>query len=233
MKLILNRFVFSQTWTYKILKAKYRGDGITDLLTDYPVFKDDEFLMEQWDNIEPISMQEILKDKSLERRRTILEFVPLQNFMFQNAEVVDTRVVMTKNRTWDRKGRLISSEPLENVYELIRIHAKELFPEAEERWGREQFKNAYIYAVKVICPTTSNTFFINVASPLLPKPFCQKGKFNALEAIASTVFCPITNPKALYRQGDVMVFEHSEDSKPCTPYALTGEQYVNLLVAQS
>lgn len=233
MKLEIKRFVFSYTQSLKILKAKYKDDGLDDMLNDYPIFKQDELLLESWDKIEPITLHDILKDKSLERRRTILEFVPLQNFMFQNAEVVDSQTIITKNRRWDMKGNVIEDGTLENVYELIRIHAKELFPEAEDRWGRDDFKEAYIYAVKVICPTTGNTFFIVVSSPLAPAPFCKKGKFNALEAIAATVFCPITNPKALYRQGDVMVFEHSEDSKQCTPYALTGQQYVDLLVAQT
>lgn len=228
MKLVINRYVFDRTNSYKILKAKYLDDGLEDMLNDYPEARKDEFLIEEWENIQPLSLKDVLLDKDLERRRAILEWIPVQRFLFENAKTVDVRTVTTANKKWDMDGKLISTEPLVNRYELLQLDAIDLFPELKSRAA-----HAYIYAVKVICPTTDNTFFIIVAGPNDNPPYAQKGKYNALEAIASMCFCPITNPKSLYRQGDVMIFEHNPDSKPCTPYALKGEDYVRLLQAQS
>lgn len=227
-KLIINRYVFPTTLSYKILKAKYLDDGLEDMLNDYPPLRKDEFLIEEWDNIQPITLKDVLEDKDLERRRAVLEWVPVQRFLFEKARVVDVRTVTTPNKKWDMDGNLVSEEPIENVYELLELDAIDLFPELRDRAA-----HTCIHAVKVICPTTNHEFFIIVGGPEDNYPYLQKGKYNAIDAIASMCFCPITNPKALYRQGDVMIFQHNADSKPCTPYPLNGKDYIRLLVTQS
>jgi len=235
-KIVKDRYVIDYTTSVRILKTKYLTDGLDDMLKDYPPLKNDEFLVEQWDNIQPLTLADVLKEPSLEKRRGILEYLRLQYLVYDDAEVVDTCKIITKQKVWNREGILLEDGTLENVYHLVRVHASKLFPEASRR---RNTGNDYIYAVKVVCPTTGHVFYINVSSPTAQSPHCQPGKYSALNALASLTFCPITNPKSMYRQGDIFIFRRSRKddpggkSEPCTPYPLTGEQFVKLMVAQS
>lgn len=227
------RFVLPYNTSVRVLKAKYLQDGLEDMLTDYPVFKNDEFLLEEWDNIVPFNMEDAMQIRNLELRRTVFNFLRLQNVVFADAEVVDVREAESKQLRYDINGTLLEETTIVNRYELVRVHVDKFFPERANDWSREARSNPYVYAVKVVCPTTGNVFYQNVSSPIIDNPFCREGNYHAGEALCSYIMCPITNPKALRRQGDILIWEHSEDSKACTPYAIGFKNYIKLLVAQT
>lgn len=185
-----------------------------------------EFIASIWEKIKPVSVTEIQRStKNADKKALYFRFLRVaEMFKAEGAEMLDRKVIITKNKTWD-EGNHEEINDLENVYELWRINAEKLYENME----------GYIFSVRCWCPSTGREFFIVVDNTA---KFCQKGHYDAAEAIASTALCPISNPKALYRQGDVLFFEHSDDPKNPSyvldePVRLTAKEYFSLLVSQT
>lgn len=179
---------------------------------------------EFWPHVQPVRAVEILKFKDQDQKAVYFSFLNVAEMFGDFGRKLDEKKVVTKNKRWD-EGNNEYIEDLENVFELWQVDASKLY----------ENKEGFIYAVRCWCPTTNREFFIVVDNEA---KFCKKGNYNALDAIASTASCPISNPKALYRQGDVLFWEMSDDPNNPShlldePITLTGEQYIKLLVSQT
>lgn len=187
---------------------KTRCNTVPELLNDFPILKGHElvpFLEEVWDEVIPLTFQEAMAEPSVERKRIMFFHLGPARLI---AKVKDKKILDTYKHS-DKQG---------DTYHLWDINPKEL------GFVREiQMK-----AIQCWCPSTNKEYWIFVDHR---KDYCTKP--NAKDAIAWTCLCPIINPQAIYRQGEVYVFEESKDSVPCDPYHMQGEEYFNLLKRQT
>lgn len=221
---INNKICLKGLFALRALKTKY-GDDLHDMYSDMPVLRQiDNELDVFWKDLEPINIKDVIDfTEDTDKRREMFQFFPTR-LMFKNAEVVHNVTKITYQT--DQYG---VEHKIENHYELVRRKSTDLLgKEVVINEGRE-----YIYAVKVNCVTTGITYYLMVDSDM---DFCKPGKYNAAAAVAWTALCPITNPKALYRQGEVMLWERNEDSVD-VPFDkrkhLTEDEYFSLLKFQS
>jgi len=56
---------------------------------------------------------------------------------------------------------------------------------------------------------------------------------DAVSAIAWTIRINITHPKRIYRQGDIIIAEESENSVITAPYHLNKQQYLALMYSET
>lgn len=228
---ILNEYLTIRTPDLlRLLKAKYEHD-MAELEKDFGRYLGEhlDFVHEIWPNIKAYTASEALQEQNLERRRVMFDYIGMTNlFKELDAEVVDVKVINFKNYLHPDKPPV----EIEDRYELLKLPASKVYPEASRsRWADPD--NIFIFAVRCWCTTTGREYVIQVPPT---ESFCQEGSYNALDAIAWTFPVYITNPKAIFRQGDCILFDHSPDSVriPANQRpTLTGEEYFSLLKIQT
>jgi hypothetical protein len=187
-----------------------------------------EFVKEVWDDISPISVQEALEEKNAEIRRVYFQCIGVVNiFKELNPTLLDKQTINKKRTRWDDKGDPYEYV-FEDVYELYSIPYEKLIE--LPFWTVRTNQNPIITAVRCWCTTTNKEYWIYV-----PEESCMndKGKFDAVSAIAWTIQIDIKNPEKIYRQGDIIVVKEGPESSKDTPYHLTKEQYLNLMYSES
>jgi hypothetical protein len=190
-----------------------------------------EFIAEVWDTIIPFTVAEAFGEKNQEKRRIYFRAIGVKKLFTELApELLDSQVLNLKNQRWDEKNQPYLDE-IEDVYELYKIEGKKLFPEqfaeGANSWNREWMeKRSAVYAVRCWCTSTKREYWIYV-----PNDIGEKN--DALEAIAWTIQLNITNPVALYRQGDIMIAKAGPESQECSLYHLDKKTYTKLLVSET
>lgn len=174
----------------------------------------ESYIDEIWDDVKAIEFQEVLAIENVNKQRILFFYVgPARIF----ANVSDKKIVDTYKHS-DKQG---------DLYHLWKMSSKELKLKTPD--GREREND--IFGIQCWCPSTNHEYWILVDDR---KDFCQRGSYSAKAAVASTAKCPITNPKELNRQGEVLIFTHSENSVVLdTPVELTTEQYWSLINQQT
>lgn len=193
-----------------------------------------DYVLSLWDSIEPIKTEEAFAEKNLERRRVMFDKIGVERlFKEMEPKLLDTQTIEKKRIRWNAK-----LEPYEtvynDVYELYKLDSKKLFPDENNN------RAADVYSVRCSCPSTDRQYWIYVPEEAAlgtsgngRNNAAAEGKADAIRAIAWTIMIDVTNPGKIYRQGDVIVIEMTEDSKPCTPVHCTKEQYLNLFVSET
>lgn len=266
-------FLYPMDIALRILKAKYQDD-IEDMFVDLPQLKEScgEFITEVWDSIKPVTMLELMDSKSSifvntreenigDKRRTLFRFLPL-SLMYDNAEVVDERVVVTKQRSFQvvpnpplspdviatlteeqlqayyKQGEKIvevENGVIENVYRLKRLSVKKVFPEIKQPEFNGK-KVTWMYAVEVTDTHTGKKYHLRVPAD---ESFCKKGSYNAAAAVAWTCYVriPVNYIESITRQGEVHSFKIKPDcvGKPWLneAYHMSESDYFNLLNQQA
>ena len=216
----------------RLWKAKF--DSITQFKRDvanHPGLEElGQFFSEIWDSIESITVQEALQEQNMETRRVMFECIGVSRLFKQLDPALLDKQVLTKVRTRWREDNHPYEYTFEDTYELYRVDGKKLFTSPNE-WAEPN----PIYAVHCWCTTTAREYWIYVPeeaalgdrrAPDHPKP-------DAIRAIAWTIRLDITNPKRLYRQGDIIVAEESDDSVEVPFYHLTKEDYLRLMFSET
>jgi hypothetical protein len=229
-------FLYSMDIALRILKAKYQDD-IEDMFVDLPQLKKScgEFITEVWDSVKPVTMMELMDSKSSifvntreenigDKRRTLFRFLPL-SLMYENAEVVDERVVVTKQL----------DGVIENVYRLKRLSVKKVLPEVKQPEFNGK-KVTWMYAVEVTDTHTGKKYHLRVPAD---EPFCKKGSYNAAAAVAWTCYVriPVNYIESITRQGEVHSFKIKPEcvGKPWhnEAYHMSESNYFTLLNQQA
>lgn len=228
-------------------------EDVADILRD--------FLFEIWNSIEPLKYEDLVNPKgrlgnlvdSVVNRQLLFTFIPATK-LFADAEIMDEKIELSKqinflriaekygidfDRFWENIDALRNFEAafaneeipeeffdmIENKYQLIRKPSKGFLEDTS--------RVPYLFAVRVFCTSTNKEYIIRVDHDA---DYCKKGKYDALAAVAWTVRCPITNPKAILRQGDQFAAIKSPNSVilPVDEHwHLNGKQYLDLLIYQS
>lgn len=237
---------------YTYVTSGLQGLSLTEALrlwkTKYQDFKDfqrevinheglkdfEEFVLESWDDIEPVTVQEALALENTEKRRVYFDCIGV-NKLFTSLEpkLLDRQVINKKRTRWDDNNDPYTYE-FEDVYELYELDGEKLF--GKDRWGRPANP---VFSVRCWCTTTNREYWIYVPMEAAVG-VSWRGEFNqkhenpdAIRAIAWTIRIDITNPERIYRQGDIIVAKHSKDSGPRSPYHLSKDEYLQLMYSET
>lgn len=231
--IVNNQEGFKLTEALRLWKAKYPEfkDFKEDVIT-HPNLEDfGKFVEETWDSIKPVTVKEALNIDNTEIRRTYFDCIGVIKLFKELKPVLrDTRVVSKKRANWDEDNNE-NFRTFDDLYELYEIEGKKLFE--KDRWGREANP---VYAVRCWCTTTNREYWIYVTEEAATGRSwwgSENKDYNAIRAIAWTIRIDVTNPERIYRQGDIIVVKKSKDSKDCSPYHLTEEDYLNLMYSET
>lgn len=202
-----------------------------DVITHERLEELGNFVKEIWDTIIPISVQEALSEQNTEKRRVMFDCIGVAKLFQQlDPELLDKQVIPKTRTRWDHNNKPWTHQ-FEDVYELYRIDGTKMFEQAN-KWQKPN----PVYAVRCWCTTTNREYWIYVpAEAAIGKPEWSSAKADpdAIRAIAWTIRIDITHPKRIFRQGDIIVAEESEDSTQVEPYHLTKEQYLELIFSET
>lgn len=197
-----------------------------------------DFITEQWSTIPEVTVTEAFTEKNIEVRRLYFQALGVEKLMESlKPELLDERTITKQGKRWDVSGNMYVHK-YEDTYGLYKLDGSVLFPEdASTAW---QIDRSTLYVVKCKCATTNREYWIYVQ-----REYAYDGSYwdetkrkpNAIKAIASTFRLPITFPKAIYRQGDVLIVEPSEKSQEfldgMSQNPITEEEYLTLLQFES
>lgn len=226
----LGGFTLSQA--LRFWKAKYETiKHFTRDIIKHPQLEPlGQFVEEVWETIVPISVTEALKEKNMEIRRVMFDCIGVAKLFQQlEPELLDRQVIPKMRFRWDKKLEIYQHN-FNDTYELYVIEGEKLF-ETENRWNKPN----PVYAVRCWCTTTEREYWIYVplSAALNKQHLHETPTPDAIRAIAWTIRIDITNPKRIYRQGDIIVVVESEDSRTTTPYHLSKDQYLNLMYSET
>ena len=188
------------------------------------------FVSEMWDDIIPISVDEALKETNMETRRVYFDYIGVTKlFKELNPKLLDKKVLGKERHRWNSKDEEYVTK-YDDVYELYEIDGKRLFIDENRRNNSQN-----IYAVRCWCPSTEREYWIYVpAQAALGGENWKLGDNpDAIRAIAWTITLNITNPKRIFRQGDIIIAERSETSQDVVAYHISPEQYVELMYSET
>jgi hypothetical protein len=228
MKIIIDNAKFDFNIGCKVLKAKYDtcptqfGDTLSDM----------------WNDIVPITFQEISKEiKSIESRRVAIGSLGIENVIKQvNPKLVDKQT-LSKQTTWINGEGVLETKKFKDTYELYVVANDDLYKDVENaRW----FSNENVYFVKCKCTSTNREYYIWVDMRSVQRTNRDKGSWidkpiNAIQAIAWTIQTNIPEGgiEKIVRQGDCILIKPNTTERFRDERHLTEEEYKTLLVAES
>jgi len=229
MKIIIDNAKFDFNIGCKVLKAKY----------DICPTQFEETLGDMWNDIVPITFQEISKEiKNIESRRVAIGSLGIENVIKQvNPKLVDKQT-LSKQTTWINGEGVLETKKFKDTYELYMVVNEDLYKDVENaRW----FSNENIYFVKCKCTSTNREYYIWVDKRSVQQTNRDKGSWidkpiNAIQAIAWTIQTNIEEGgiEKIVRQGDCILLKpFNDDSRMRGERHLTEEEYKTLLVAES
>lgn len=207
-----------------LYKSRYKSiDEFRQEVIAHPMLEKFDILVSSlWDYVSPMSPAKALSLPNLEQRRTAFSYIGVSNlFKNLNAEKIASETVVKVNHRWDQEN-IAYEQWIFDTYELYRIPSKKLFDQVDRR----VFNLDDVYAVRCWCTSSEREYFIYV-----PPQIGERR--DPIAAVAWTIWIGITDPARIYRQGDIIIAELSENSTICDPYHLTREQYLNLMYAET
>lgn len=204
-----------------------------DVITHPALAELGQFVEEVWEDINPVTVQEALALQNLEHRRLYFDCIGVSK-LFQSLEpkLLDRQVLKKTRKRWNEDNQEWDHH-FEDVYELYEIDGNKLFGDlATASWMRAE----PVFAVRCWCTTTNREYWIYVPRMAATGQRWASDKDiqpDAIRAIAWTIRLDITHPKHIYRQGDIIVAEASENSQKTSQYHLTKEQYLSLVCSET
>jgi len=198
---------YSLTEALRLWKTQYADDFrdfIRDVTPHESLHDFRDFVREVWDSIEPVTVEDALKQTNTEERRNYFHAIGVEKLFKSLDPILRDRQVIKKKRTrWDANNDPYEYE-FEDVYELYEIPGEKLFGTDRLGWGR--LINP-VYAVRCWCTTTNREYWIYVtqeAATGLERWGTRESDmvYDAIRAIAWTIRIDVTAPEKIYRQGD-------------------------------
>lgn len=193
-----------------------------------------------WDDIEPLTFQEISQMDNIEDRRIGIKCLGIDRLVKEIKPKLVDRSIIKKETTWvDKDGELISKK-FDDVYELYEVMGEDLF--SGTIGGMSWMKSQKYHYVKCKDTSTDREYLIwvdfdNVARTNSIKwDKLEKNGINAIQAVAWTITTNVPEGKieTIIRQGDCILIK----PKPRTEFSdqqrhLTEKEYRTLLVCES
>lgn len=198
-----------------------------------------EFVSDMWDSIEAVTAREAFEQKNAEMRRIYFDCIGvIELFKSANPKLLDKQVVKKLRKRWDDKNDIYDYE-FEDVYELYSIDPNELYKDTDDQSVTRWRARTKYTAVRCWCTTTNREYWIYVPESAALREGIRewededKKKYDAVKAIAWTIRVDITNPRRIYRQGDIIIAQEGERSESTTPYHLSKDQYLSLMYSET
>lgn len=228
MKIVIENVSFPYDMGCRILKLKHEHSPF-------------EQLNDVWNDIVPLSFQEIAQIENLEQRRVGIVCLGLERISKEvKPKLINRETIKKVSNFIDRDGNLVNEE-FSDTYELYEVKGKE-FGITKNSWQKMDDS----YFVKFKDTSTDREYMIwvdleSVAKANFKESFYFseeiKQKINAIQCIAWTMQTnvPIGQIQEIVRQGDcILVKPKSDDVKLLnSPRHLTEKEYRTLLVAES
>lgn len=219
MKIIIDNRSFDYDIGCRLLKLKYKEpfEGLEDI----------------WDDIKPLSLQEILEIPNVEDRRVAINCLGLERLNKEiNSVLVDTKTI-NKSTTWVLENGELETVQYEDVYNLYKISSSELFGST--------FPNRDEYYVEFKDTSTNRKYLlwvdiISVFRTNHPNESLINLKLDAIEAIAWTITTDVPEGEIeeIIRQGDCILIRPKGEYKKLERFRhLTKKEYVELLTKES
>lgn len=191
-----------------------------------------KFMEEEWEQIVPITVTEALQESNMEKRRIMFNCIGVSRlFQELQPELIDKQVIQKTRTRWDKDNQAYQYD-YADTYELYKLDSKKLFV-SESTHGTTN----PVYAVRCWCTTTQREYWIYVsewaALGIDRWQAKEKATPDAIRAIAWTIRIDISDPKRIYRQGDIIIVEESETSNIVEPYHLSKQQYLELMFSET
>lgn len=187
------------------------------------------FVEEMWDDILPITTEEALREQNMERRRAMFDCIGVSNlFKALKPQLLDKQIINKVRTRWDERNHPYEHR-FDDTYELYKIEGHKLFKQVNE-WRTPD----PVYAVRCWCTTTNREYWIYVPEDAAfgEDPFADRVP-DVIKGIAWTIRINITHPQRIYRQGDIILVQESEQSKEVEPYHLSKKQYLSLMYSET
>jgi len=224
---VINSERFEVETGKKLLKLKYEN---------YCPFEE---LNDEWNDITPLTFQEILKDlRNVEQRRIAIGILGTERLMKEIEPQLVDRQVVTKTTRWvvDEDTNERVERTYEDVYELYRVPLEALGLENNGNWVR----NGFLYYVKCKDTSTDREYMLWVDENGVRRAndlHWSNGKIDALHAIAWTIQTTYHKGDILsiVRQGDCVLVKPVEGARSSSwsQRHLTKEEYLTLLKDES
>jgi hypothetical protein len=229
MRIIIENHSFGYDLGCKLLKLKYTN------CPEY-MYKD---IGDIWDDIIPITFEEISRFTNIEERRIGILCLGLERLIKEIKPKLEDKKIINKTTTWVVDGKLVTKE-YKDIYKLYYVKSDKLNKGLSSNWGRTEtayfvkFKDTSTereYMIWIDAPSVLNTNnrFINWMTNTKPE-------ITAVEAIAWTIQTniPKGNIANIIRQGDcILIKPKGKYNELLTPRHLTGGEYLKLLTLES
>jgi hypothetical protein len=206
-----------------------------------------EELTDLWDDIQPITFQEIMQITNLEKRRIAFEKFGIEKLLSNiKSELIDSQT-LRKTSMWVNEDGSFENVEYDDTYELYRVDATQVVDGAIRSWFSETNPNQNLFFVKCKDTSTDREYLIWVDGQQLGRNISD---LNAIQAIAWTFTTNIPQGyiEKIVRQGDCLLIKPDldkmdkkginfmEEIKVLGAFRerhLTEEEYRNLLVHES
>jgi hypothetical protein len=229
---VINSEKFEVETGKKLLKLKYENCPFDEL-------------KDEWNDITPLTFQEILKDlRNVEQRRVAINILGTERLMKEIEPQLVDRQVVTKTTRWvvdedtnERVERtyLRRCRTIEDVYELYKVELEALGLHNNGNWG-----NNSLYYVKCKDTSTDREYMLWVDDNGVRRAndlHWRDGQIDAIHAIAWTIQTRYQKGDILsiVRQGDCVLVKPKPDARPQSwgERHLSKEEYLTLLKDES
>jgi hypothetical protein len=224
---VINSEKFEVETGKKLLKLKYEQCPFDEL-------------NDEWNDITPLTFQEILKDlRNVEQRRIAINILGTERLMKEIEPQLVDRQVVTKTTRWvvDEDTNERVERTYEDVYELYRVPLEALGLENNGNWVR----NGFLYYVKCKDTSTDREYMLWVDESDVRRAnddlHWRDGQIDALHAIAWTIQTTYHKGDILsiVRQGDCVLVKPVEGARSSSwsQRHLSKEEYLTLMKDES
>lgn len=232
MKIVIENVKFNFDLGCRLLKLKHEHSPY-------------EQLNDIWDDIQPLTFQEIASLENLEERRVAIICMGLDRLVKDiKPKLLDKQSITKVTNFIDKNGNLVKENYID-TYELYEVKG-ESFGKSERSWQRMEnchfvkFKDTSTdreYMIWVDLRSVAETNFRENDKGYFYYSDEIKKKINAIQCIAWTMQTNVAkgNIQEIIRQGDCILVKPIDDKKPLLENErhLTEKEYRKLLIAES
>ena len=232
MKIAVNNIKFDFNIGCRLLKAKYK---------ECPNEKLEDF----WDDILPITFNEIVKEfRNVEERRVAISCLGIEQIEKQVSPELISEKTLSKKTTWVNQQGELEEVAFEDTYKLYRVNREKLALGIERGWG---INDAYFLKFKDTSKDREYMLWIDLANVLRNavssvvrfgdnNRISNEHSVDAIDCIAWTIQTNVEKGgiEKIIRQGDCILIKKKEGANILgSPRHLSKAEYLELLELES
>jgi hypothetical protein len=205
------------------------NEGCKLLKRKYQICPKDIGIEDFWDEIEPISINDILQMQNIENRRICFKYIPQQEFLNTLEPELISSVTLDKVTNW---VELDVQVKYQDTYELYRVAGDKLIANLKDSF--RTILDCHFVKFKDTSTEREYMIWVDLTAIKQQSPYDY---VDAISAIAWTIQTnlPVGQISSFIRQGDCIIFKPKEswDGQTIPTRHITRNEYLNLLIAES